>query len=716
MIRTIDAKNPSETVIGQGYGQPDMDRLKGKKLLVCDCNGTMMLDGKALARACGRDHLEVNTLLCRSQLANFDAAIKDGTPVVVACTQEAPLFAEARAEAGVDTDIRFANIREHAGWSDESARAMPKIAALLAEAALDIEPAPAMTIKSSGVTLIYGRDEVAIDAAKQIADRLDCTVLLSKPGNVLPPKLADVPIFKGTVVGARGHIGAFEVVVDDYAPVIPSSRGALRFEVSRNGASSTCDLILDLTGGTPLFSSHETRDGYLRADPSDPVAVQRALFELVEMVGEFEKPIYVAYDQTICAHSRSRKSGCTRCLDVCPTGAITPAGDHVAIDAHVCAGCGSCASVCPTGAATYAMPKPDAMFERLRVLLSTYTAAGGAAPVLLVHDGSHGEEMLSILARQGRGLPANVIPFRVNAVTQIGFDFFSVAFAYGAAQVRLLVNPQRRSDLGGLAGQIGLAETMMSGLGYGTGRVSIIDDTDPDNVEATLYGVKPAPAPAAGTFLPMGAKRGITLLALRHLHDAAPAPVERIPLAAGAPFGTVEVDVDGCTLCLSCVGACPTGALIDNPDRPMLRFVEDACVQCGLCKATCPEKVISLKPGLNFSDAAKSPVLVKEEEPAQCVRCGKPFGMRSAIEKVVEKLAGKHSMFQDSAAVDRIRMCEDCRVIVQFERGAEPLAGPGRPVPRTTEDYTREREIQATRAALKAAHSDANGGPRKPDS
>ena len=102
----------------------------------------------------------------------------------------------------------------------------------------------------------------------------------------------------------------------------------------------------------------------------------------------------------------------------------------------------------------------------------------------------------------------------------------------------------------------------------------------------------------------------------------APAPVDVLPLAAGSPFGTLAIDAAGCTLCLSCVGTCPTGALIDNPELPQLRFVQEACVQCGLCKATCPEKVIELRPQIDFTGAAKSPRLVKEEEPACCVRCG----------------------------------------------------------------------------------------------
>ncbi len=686
--------------------------INGKTVLVCDCNGTMPIDGKTLARACGAEPgMDVNTLLCRSQLANFERAVQAGLPVVVACTQEAPLFAEVRAELGLDTDLTFVNIREHAGWSDEGARALPKIAALLAEAALDVPPTPSLTLKSAGVALIYGKDEVAVEAARQITDRLDCTVLLSRPADVVPPRLADVPVFRGTVSAAKGHLGAFEVVVNDYAPALPSSRSALRFEHPRDGASSTCDLILDITGDPPLFTAHEKRDGYLRADPRDPVAVQKALFELVEMSGEFEKPAYVAYDAGLCAHSRSKKTGCTRCLEVCPTGAITPNGDHVAIDAYVCAGCGSCAAVCPTGAATYALPPRDFLYERLQTILSTYNQAGGTAAVLLAHDG-HGEEMLSTLARHGRGLPANVIPFRVQAVTQLGFDFFATALAYGASQIRLIVDPRQREELGGLATQIGLAETALSGLGYGAGRVSVIDEADPDAVEAELYGGAAPTPPRAGSFTARGNKRGTTLLALRHLHSVAPAPVDILPLAPGSPFGTLEVNVEGCTLCLSCVGACPTGALIDNPDWPMLRFIEDACVQCGLCKATCPEKVIGLKPRLNLTETAKSPVVVKEEAPAQCIRCGKAFGMRGAIDKVIEKLSGKHWMFQDGSATERIRMCEDCRLVIQHERGIDPFAGPARPNPRTTEDYLRERDAQAVREAARPPASP----PRKFDS
>jgi ferredoxin len=207
----------------------------------------------------------------------------------------------------------------------------------------------------------------------------------------------------------------------------------------------------------------------------------------------------------------------------------------------------------------------------------------------------------------------------------------------------------------------------------------------------------------------MGGKRALIRLALDHLHDAAPEPVDELPLPPQAPFGAVVVDVAGCTLCLACVGACPTGALQDNPESPQLRFQEDACIQCGLCKNTCPEHVITLKPRLNFAETARRALVVKEEEPFHCVRCGKPFGTRGTVERVLARLADKHSMFKGAAAIERIKMCDNCRVVAQFDSGTDPFAGPPRRLTRTTDDDLRERDIEQARAAVRAKR---DGGSR----
>jgi ferredoxin len=121
------------------------------------------------------------------------------------------------------------------------------------------------------------------------------------------------------------------------------------------------------------------------------------------------------------------------------------------------------------------------------------------------------------------------------------------------------------------------------------GPVSVIETDDPDALRETLDrlpGGVPAPEPA--TFRAAGAKRGVMELSLRELHRVAPAPVDQIPLGPGAPFGGLDFDVESCTLCLSCVGACPTAALTDNPERPTLRFTESLCVQCGSAPRPAP--------------------------------------------------------------------------------------------------------------------------------
>jgi ferredoxin len=227
-------------------------------------------------------------------------------------------------------------------------------------------------------------------------------------------------------------------VVDDYAAPSPSSRATLQFGAARDGAVSRCDILLDLSGGAPLFSAPDLLDGYVRADPGDLAAVLRAVLKARDLVGTFDKPRYITFTENICAHSRSGIVGCNRCLDLCPTGAIAPAGDHVAIDAHICAGCGQCAAVCPTGAASYALPPADVLMRKLRALLMAYRDAGGERAIVLLHDDAHGAPLIDALARFGDGLPANVLPLAVNEVTQVGLEAIAAAFAYGAAGLRLL--------------------------------------------------------------------------------------------------------------------------------------------------------------------------------------------------------------------------------------------------------------------------------------
>ncbi len=652
----------------------------------------MPLDADALARGCRGTEIVSGRQLCRAEIGRVRALLGKEASLTIGCTQEAPLFREFAAES--EAAPRFVNLRETAGWSADAAEAGPKIAARAAAAA---EPMPGLSyvkLESAGKILVYGSDEAALEAAALLRDHLDVTVLITRPGELPPPRASTFPLAKGTIKTAKGQLGAFELLIDDYALPRPSSRAALSFGPARDNVVSHCDILLDLSAGLPLFPAAELRDGYLRAEPGNRAALLAAILRARDLVGTFDKPRYIDFTSELCAHSRSHIVGCHRCLDLCPTSAIAPAGDHVAIDEKICAGCGQCAAACPTGAAGYALPPADALLRKLRTLLTAYREAGGASPILLIHDEEHGGALVDALARYGDGLPAHVLPLAVNEVTQIGLDAVAAAFAYGAAALRFLLRAKPRHDIAGLRDTIALAEPILAGLGFSGAPLATIETDDPFALGEALRAIAPGDGVATpATFLPVGGKREVLRFALRELHRVAPRAAELIPLPAGAPLGSVDVKVDGCTLCLACVSACPTGALADDPDRPLLRFTEDACVQCGLCKATCPEKVISLVPRLDFGAAAAGARVLKQEEPFHCIRCGKPFGVKSTIERIIGKLEGQHWMYQGAAnRLDLIKMCEDCRVIAVTKEGFDPYGMPERPMLRTTDDYLRERE------------------------
>jgi len=665
-------------------------------ILLCTCDDTMPLDADAVRRGCRGADVKTATQLCRAELERFRAAVTPGDPLIVGCTQEAPLFTGA-AEQGGTADIGFVNLRETAGWSDQAADAGPKMAALVA-AARELAPDIAfVSLTSEGVILVYGRDETAVEAGMLLNPHLDVTVLLTRPDGIAPRRVNEFPVAKGTIRSASGHLGAFDIVVDDFALPLPSSRQALAFVPRRDGATSRCDIVLDISGNAPLFSAADLRDGYLRADPGDPAAVLRAVLKAHELVGTFDKPRYIAFTDDLCAHSRSGIVGCRRCLELCPTGAIAPAGDHVAINAGICAGCGQCAAACPTGAAAYALAPADLLMRKLRTLLTVYREAGGKNPIVLLHDRDHGSELIAALARHGAGLPANVLPFEVNEVTQIGLETLAAAFAYGASGLRVLMREKPRHDMVGLRHVITLAGPILAGLGYGS--LATIETDDPDALGAALRTIKQhAPSPRPASFVPVGQKREALRLVLRELHSAAPSPADVIALPFGAPLGAVEIDAAGCTLCLACVTACPTGALGDDPERPLLRFVEDACVQCGLCKATCPEQVIRLLPRIDFRAVTAPPRVLKEEQPFTCIKCGKPFGVKSTIERISKQLENQHWMYPGgSDRLDLIKMCDDCRVAAVAANEFDPHGVPLRPRARTTDDYLRDRQQERQR-------------------
>lgn len=648
-----------------------------KKLILCDCRGTFQPDVAAIAGVDGVVPSAVHSDLCCSEQSALAAHLQDGG-CAVACAQEWAVFEDLAAELGVPAPATL-DLRDRAGWSGDTGDAGPKVAALVADALLPSPPIKTFDVETAGLCLILGPTDVALRAAEKLCDHLSVTVLIN-PGQT-PPMDRRFQTITGCLRHAGGSLGQFSVVIDALQQVEPAGRGDFTLTAPRDGAKTECDVILDLRGDVSLFPAHEKRDGYLRADPKRPEAVFDAIMTASHLIGVFEKPLYVASDPLLCAHERAGQTGCSNCLDACPTGAISPDGDHVRVDPSICAGCGACAALCPSGAITYDAPAGAHVFARMQTMAQAYRRAGGTAPRLLVHSDTRGRDMIALAARYDRGLPHDVVPMDSPALAGFGHAEMVAALAVGFAGVDILIDPQ--SDRATIERELALAAALCDDAA----RLRLLDVADPEALCHALYDAD-LPAPVSTPILPLGSRRQIVRLAARALHPGADTP---LPLPETAPYGAVLVDTDACTLCLSCASLCPAGALGDNPDAPQLSFTEDACLQCGICATACPENAIALQPQMDLRDRALSPVILHEEDPYPCIECGKLFGVKSTVERIVAKLQGQHPMFADSAAGRMIRMCEDCRVNAQFHMQNNPMAAGDRPRVRTTEDYLSKR-------------------------
>jgi ferredoxin len=674
--------------------------------------------------------LPIHTSLCRQEVGQFLNALNEPEAIVVACTQERALFSElaTQAEKPLVAPLKFVNIREMAGWSQDASQSHPKIKALLALSDLpEPDAVPVVDYKSEGRLLIIGAGEEVFYWANRLGESLEVSVLCT---NSTPlPTGRSYPVFSGNVTSLQGFLGSFSVKWELDNPIDPemctrcgacvtacpedaidlsfqidldickshracvtacAGIGAINFERVERAREGEFDLILDLQS-QPSIQISQKPQGYF-SPGLDRFEQSLAASQLLGMVGEFEKPKYFVYTDKICAHGRNGKVGCSECIDVCSTQAISSVfkdgQGKVEVNPNLCMGCGACATVCPSGAMRYNYPSVAYQGRQLKTLAQTYLNAlgsskpGQAAPSLLIHSNQSGTALLENLGRGARtnsqkinGLPAFVIPFGIEHIASTGMDLWFGALSYGFGEVILVLSgDEDPSYREALAAQTDLANSILQAMGYGK-RIDYIyaqSITDLDSLSQRMKALRDRKASSLlvqpASFALSMQKRETLEMTLEHLLQFAPQalPADGVPLPAHSPIGGILVQKDACTLCMSCVGACPEGALLDNPDEPVLSFIEKQCVQCGLCEQTCPEQAITLAPRLSSIEQRKQKVTLNKTEPFHCISCGKAFGTLKMVELMLGRIGTHHAFSGD--ALDRLKMCSDCRVVDMMKK------------------------------------------------
>jgi ferredoxin len=502
--------------------------------------------------------------------------------------------------------------------------------------------------ESRGTVLVIGPAQYVIAAAARLAASL--RVLACTTSGEIPQTdlRANPALMSCRIAAVKGYLGRFTATAHGKDGMVEMGR----FSPNRDGFF---DLVLDLSR-PPLLATAVKPLGYY-APGTDSLAIDAAIAELATFTGSFLKPRFYNFNMELCTHSVQGVAGCTRCLNVCPTGAISSSGDTILIDSNLCQGCATCMLACPTGAITYAMPSFSDMHKRLASSLDDVAGPGRDSLQLLIHeDTDQGvDEYLDSIDKP-------LVRFALPAIAAAGLDIWLAALAQGATRVIIrLPADLPESTREELKSQVGLAQALLAAIGALAERIIVLEGTQPLAPVTVRDGIAAQSLPV----MPDGAtKRNVLTAALNRLQASSGAAGFAMPatvdLPGNAPFGAVKVNRHSCTLCMACAHLCPTGALFSEKIGPRLNFIESRCVQCRLCEHACPERSITLRQRLLLDAGARQTARsLNKDLQHHCPKCAAPFVGRALLNK--SRKIMRDQKLLDDEELNRLRLCPSCR-------------------------------------------------------
>lgn len=302
-------------------------------------------------------------------------------------------------------------------------------------------------------------------------------------------------------------------------------------------------------------------------------------------------------DASRCLRMRFSESGCRRCSDICPHGAVAHDGG-LFIDREQCRGCLLCTTVCPVGALeqnsgfSACLASLSKVPEPVLGCVRTKGCSNGAMACL----GGLSEEHLLALCH-----------------TLAGSLTLNLSLCCDCSNNTMIPHLRRRLELLSTSGlpeggcRIVIAETaqQVHFRDESVDRRSFFKSFRNSLFKSAAVMLSPASEPTERR-TEYAAKR---LPVRRELLNRT---VARITADAGVLIrGRYDHHIaisDNCTACQGCVAICPTGALLaDSPDdRP--RFDAERCTGCALCVEFCLDGAMKLESSLPCLETAPSSI------------------------------------------------------------------------------------------------------------
>lgn len=597
--------------------------------------------------------------------------------VVISCCAEPSLFDEAlRSSILKSPKVHFVNLKECFGVHPDPAEAHAKATRLLRAA---METAELQSTPACNPLTVLRDILIATDSTQgmRLAERLRDFGRISLIVTSSQPAVDETPawqVFTGRLVEVKGRLGDFRAIIEE-GDTAQKTRRELK-----------AGQVVVISQGDSLAIKRRT-GCHLLVSPGDS-ELDHVAGRIRELTGEFLKPVHVAYNAEICAGGTANQEACGICITRCPYDAIGRDPENhlrIRVDHMACEGCGACVSACPTSALHFTEPSPHELYTTMAALLTPLQRqSDGETLTILFHCGEEGRRALEEAGRKPLSYPATVLPVEVPCLRYVSEANMLAAFRLGAAGVGLLgCEKCQHGERELLYQKLDFCRLTLDAFGLGSDRLRLITAEDGTEVEAvaalTGFAESLETTPIRWDGGPLRARdnREVIAEAIRTFIDQTGREPGRRALDPPHPFAFADVKASGCTMCRSCVNACPTHAFKLDEKSQSLQFKHIACVACGLCENVCPEKVITLRPELLFEREALEYRTVVQDDMASCANCGKPYINRKALEAVEARVLSLDSLLDTFAGNRRslLRMCPDCRAVVammEVEKGWKP--------------------------------------------
>ena len=400
--------------------------------------------------------------------------------------------------------------------------------------------------------------------------------------------------------------------------------------------------------------SIETPALLLLTTDAEPAGSSDLIFGKEDLPDLFASIFAARIDETVlcnnqlCQYSGQYALGCDLCIQTCRHNAIQQNSTGTRVDQQRCLECGACIAICPTGA-----------MESFRFTdrnFIPYWKNIPFEPGCSVVIGS--EQLLHTFWWRNRNQTFTRTFFLEHpvptALTTMSFLFLLSA---GAGQVLLLAEDDKE--------QVPTRQMEQANVLY----AELFSVPDPIKRVETgalaplLQQEFESPLTSFYKDFSFTNRREKLISILDFFLMQAPGP-HRFSHELFSDFGRVNCDKSLCTQCLACVGVCRTEALNADSDNFALVHSPARCIQCGLCAAICPEQALTMDPGLILDEDFFGQEILARAEPVKCLECGKVFGTRESLTRVMAVLTEKNLMDREDTLLN---YCETCRVVHLFE-------------------------------------------------